>query len=147
MPFFGSASGFRKNTNSRVFHEPEPSSGPWTFLETLRNSVDLLQGQLLDHLAYNCILGSVDLVFRNLPPGLQYRVNCDLSSSSIFSKLMYSISFLALLLCHPDKRIPHHSAFAVLLAILLCLPCTSRWHTTLKVASFALSSFLVSNCT
>ena len=87
---------------------------PWTwsfhvtheaFLQTLRNNVDSLQGQLLDHLAYNCIFLSVDLIVRHLCPGLQHQVNCDLCSSSIFGRLPMTLlskvfhSFFLLLSC------------------------------------------------
>ena len=97
------------------------------FLKTLRNYTDLLQRQLFDHLAHNCVFRPTDFVVTHLGSGLQHQVNCDFCIASVVCKLLitfpfevFNSVFLHFFRPPPRQCTLLHSASVVPFAFLLC---------------------------
>ena len=135
---------FRQCTSFTIFHELGASIWPMKrSLKTPQNRVNLLQKQLLDHLAYLYIFRSVDLDFRHLCPTLFSTLR--LSSVDCRSSFFWTFQFLflALLLSHLDKCTRRATALSFFfLAIRLCLPWTCRWSATLLLSTLLLNTFM-----
>ena len=95
IPLVGAASGFFKEDE---FHNLPRAWGIHlaheSFFKALRNGVDFLHGQPLDHLAHDGVLRPVYFVVTKLRSGLQHEVHCDFCVATFLSFVAHSLFFL-----------------------------------------------------